>query len=359
MKICLLAPAKSIHTQRIARSLSHNGHCVSVLTFHPAPIGQIEVLTIKPSLPGFGKLNYLLGSAGIKSMLNRLQPDILHAHYMSSYGFAAGLIGFRPYVLSVWGTDIFAFPKTFPGAKILTRSLLNRPNLVMSTSRIMAEEARKYTKNKVIVTPFGIDCKHFSPSQIQPHDGEIIIGMVKALEPQYGHEYLLKAFRIVLDRLPHLNIKLELVGKGSLREKFRKLAKSLGISSNVEFTGFLPNHSLPDKYRRFTIAVFPSVVQESFGVALLEAQACGVPVVATKVGGFPEVVDDGKTGLLVPARDAAALAQAIVDIITDSRLRHQMSVNARQFVCQNYPWESTIRIFENAYSELISAKCAG
>lgn len=353
MRICLLAPATSTHTQRIAKSLAELKHKVTILTFHYAKIDGIDVIPICQGLGWLGKIRYPLSFICVRKAIKKISPDILHAHYMSSYGLAAAMAGFRPYILSVWGTDIFAFAKKNLFAKYLSGYILKRSDLIMSTSEIMGKEVAKYTNKRVIITPFGIDCDKFKPNdKTTVNNDEILIGIVKSLEYKYGHEYLLKAFKMVLDMLPSKNIRLEILGAGSLERKLKDLARFLGIDCQVSFRGHILNDDLPSEYNKFAIAVFPSVVQESFGVSLLEAQACGVPVVASAVGGFHEVVKDGQTGLLVPPRDTEALARAICALINDEKLRNVMSGNARGFVCNNYRWEKTVQKFETAYWEL-------
>ncbi|MGC8870836.1 MAG: glycosyltransferase, partial [Brevinematia bacterium] len=111
MKICLLAPANSVHTLKIAYSLKESNNDVFIISFHKPRVKDLEILYIPPIMSPLGKLNYLLHIPKIKKILEQSHPDILHAHYVSSYGFVGSLLNYHPFIVSVWGSDIFNFPK--------------------------------------------------------------------------------------------------------------------------------------------------------------------------------------------------------------------------------------------------------
>jgi glycosyltransferase involved in cell wall biosynthesis len=191
----------------------------------------------------------------------------------------------------------------------------------------------------------------FKPSQ-KPKDfpDQFRIGFVKALSRKYGPDYLIKAMPKICKSVP--NAKLVIIGKDIevMNNKLRNLASQLGVAERVEFAGFIPKEQIPQVMNSFDVLVNPSIVNESFGVAVLEAEACGVPVVATNVGGVPEVCVDGKTGFLVPAKDADALAEKIILLAKDPALRQRLGTEGRNFVLKNYYWEDnvdkTLKLFE-------------
>jgi len=357
MKVCLLAPGNSVHTLKIAYSLREEGHEVLVLSFHEPKTKDQFIEYIEPLFPPLGKLNYIANVRRIKRIVNDFRPDILHAHYVSSYGFVGSLLDYHPFIISVWGSDIFDFPKTSSFHKYLVKSALAKADFILSISNIMALETKKYTNKEVFVTPFGVDCEVFKPlPQLKPKD-KIIIGTIKALKPKYGIEYLIRAFKILSDRHPDMPFELWIGGDGYLRKDLEELTRSLGIYHKVKFLGYIPHQEVPKYLNAFAVSVSVSVSEsESFGVAVVEAEACGVPVVVSNVGGLPEVVKDGETGFIVPARNPEATAEAIEKILIDSELKRKLSINARNFVLKEYNWNDNVQLIIDIYRKAVQLR---
>jgi glycosyltransferase involved in cell wall biosynthesis len=349
MRICLLAPASSVHTSRIAVSLAARGLKVTVATFHPGSIPGVEVLAIPRVAAGPGKLGYLLAAPLAKRLVAKLNPDILHAHYLSSYGAVGGWCRFHPFVVSAWGSDVFDFPRRGRLNRWLICRALDRADAILSTSRFMADEVGLYTDKDVAVTPFGVDTGLFRPDLAAKPGQATLIGSVKALEPQYGMDTVIRAFAELAGKKRKRSLRLEIVGRGSQADKLKDLAGRLALGGLVSFPGFIDHRELPSSFNRYSVAAFGSVCQESFGVSLLEAQACGVPVVASDLGGFREVVRDGETGLLVPPGDHRAMAAAIGELLGDERKRKRFARAAREFVVKEYPWDRTVDLLTEIY----------
>lgn len=352
MKICLLAPASSVHTQRIASSLAERRLEVTVITFHPAVIPGVAVVPLAaPQV----KIGYLAAIPRARRMVAELAPDIIHAHYLSSYGTVGSWCGRRPFIVSVWGSDIFDFPRRNRMNRWLVKHALGRADYILSTSRFMAGEVQRYTEKEVQVTPFGVDALLFRPLPGRKMGKENVIGTVKALETQYGIDTVIRALAELAGSGVGRSMRLEIVGRGSQQGKLRLLAKLLGVDHLVNFTGPVEHRELPRHFNRYTVAAYGSTCQESFGVSLLEAQACGVPVVASDVGGFREVVHDGATGLLVPPGDHRAMAAAIGELLEDRGMRRRFSRAAREFVAAEYPWKKTVDLFMDLYHQMLSS----
>lgn len=355
MKICLLAPANSVHTLKIAYSLKDKGYEILILSFHKPICKDLEVVYIPPVNILLGKLNYLVNILKVRNIINTFRPDILHAHYVSSYGLVGALLYYRPFIVSVWGSDIYDFPKKSPIHKYFVKYTLNKADFILSTSNVMSVETKKYTNKKIFVTPFGVDCEKFKPMpELKPKD-KIIIGTIKALKPKYGIDILIKAFNILVKKYPNMPLELWIGGDGYLRENLVNLTINLGISDRVKFLGYIPHEEVPKYFNMFSVSVSVSD-SESFGVAVLEAQACGVPVVVSNVGGLPEVVRDGETGFIVPPRDPEAIAESIERLLLDKKLRTKFSVNARRFVLENYNWKNNFNEIIKVYKEAVFYK---
>jgi L-malate glycosyltransferase len=135
---------------------------------------------------------------------------------------------------------------------------------------------------------------------------------------------------------------LRIVGGGPEMEALHQLASFLGLSSVTTFVGQVDYSSVPGELNRLTVAAFPSRANESFGCAVVEALACGVPVVASDVDGFTEVLGGGQFGVLVHRDDPRALAVALRELITSSKRRNTLSDNGRRMVTERYEWSSCL-----------------
>jgi len=320
-------------------------------------VKDINVVYLSPIIPILGKLNYFLNLYKIKRVVQRFCPDILHAHYVSSYGLMGSFLNYHPFIVSVWGGDIFYFPRKSFLHKYFVKRTLKKADFVLSTSNVMALETSKYTDKEIFVTPFGVDCEKFKPMpELKPKD-KIIIGTVKTLEPKYGIEYLIRAFKILSLNHPEIHLELHVAGKGSLEDRLKKLSKELAIEDKVKFLGFIDHSKIPDVLNTFSVYVAVSIEEsESFGVAVVEAEACGVPVVVSNIGGLPEVVKDGETGFIVPPKNPQATAEAIERILLDEKFRQRLSINARKFVLEKYDWEENFKVITEIYKKAISSK---
>ena len=135
----------------------------------------------------------------------------------------------------------------------------------------------------------------------------------------------------------------------------KELVKELNLEDSVEFLGRIPLNEVSNVFNSFDIAVFPSL-RESFGVAAVEAQACGIPVIVTSVGGHPEVVINDKTGIIVESENSRQISDAILKLLNDENLRKSMSIEGRNFVKENYEINLNFNAIEDIYKEILNIK---
>ena len=342
MKILFLAPANNYHTVKWCDYFVSQGDDVSVISFFPGTIPNVKVYHIDCGIDAGNsdgkKLKYLLQSTKITKIAKDIDPDVISVHYASSYGAAAALSGLKGYYLSVWGADVYSFPRRSALHRALIRYSLRRASYVMSTSRAMARETEKYTSKKVFVTPFGVKMDVFSPAKrTRTEDADLVIGTVKALEHKYGIEYILKAAAVVLEREPDMDLKIRISGKGSCEEEYKSLCRQLGLEKITEWLGFIPQESAAVEWANMDVAVIPSVEDsESFGVAAIEAESCAVPVIISDVPGLMEATDPGNTSIVVKRKDENGIADAIIRLSRDKDLRKKMGESGREYVKNNY-----------------------
>ena len=356
MKVLILSEGNSPHTIKWVNALSNRGikiHLISLTSFGSSKYSKSQNLTFEyMNISGeltnktdgsYAKISYLKTIRRIRESIKIFKPDILHSHYASSYGLLGALTNFHPFIISAWGADIYNFPRKSLLHKLLLQYNLKNADAILSTSKAMAVEISRYVKAKIHITPFGIDLEKFKPKKIKkPFDDEsIVIGTVKTLEAHYGIEYLIHAFYLLKNRINNKNLRLLIVGTGSQEKYLKRLCMELNIQKDVQFTGFIDNKVIQDYHNMLDIAVYPSL-NESFGVAVLESCACEKPVVVSDCPGFKEVVEDGKTGIIVPRKNTIKFVAAIEHLVTNEEMRMQLGENGRKMVERFYSLDDSV-----------------
>jgi glycosyltransferase involved in cell wall biosynthesis len=359
LKIAILANIASIHTIRWANALSEKGNDVLLITQHRGANLLIERVKLN-YLPFRGDKGYFLNVPFLRMILKKQQPHLLHVHYASGYGTLGSLSGFHPYILSVWGSDVYDFPYKSSLRMALIKRNLKVADLIVSTSHAMAKQTRQICEgvSKIHVTPFGIDINTFKPDKSRKNKDIITIGTVKTLSFIYGIDILIRGFAEARNALMKSDnciaskLRLLIVGSGENRDSLKQLVESLNITCVTEFTGAVDHARVPDYLNKIDIYVAASR-SESFGVSILEASACSLPVIVTSVGGLLEVVEDGITGIIIPKDDHHALAKAIEKLVINENLRRLMGQAGRQRVIDRYLWDDSVSIMEEVYKRAI------
>lgn len=362
MKVAFLAPGNVVHTQRWATSLAARGVDLLLLTQH-APADWLVPSGVRlQMLPFEGNKGYFLNATAARRALRGYDPDLINCHYASGYGTLASLCGRRPSLLSVWGSDVYDFPYQSAVAGRIVRHNLRLADRIASTSHVMAEQVRRLVPElgAIEITPFGVECDRFIPMPQQRDGGAITIGTVKTLADKYGIDTLIDAFAALLLEASSLpaelreRLRLLLVGDGPERAALEARVDALGLRKRVTFAGKVQHSDVPAWLNRLDIYVAASRLDsESFGVAIIEASSCELPVVVSDAGGLPEVVRDGVTGLVVPRNDSAALSAALARLVVDAELRARMGKAGRALVQREYEWERCVDHMLECYAKLV------
>lgn len=359
MKICYLSDINSVHTHKWINFFKSKSYDIHVISLSPGEYEGVTVhsLEVNENLVRqkveSGKIEYLKKIRKVKKLVEEIKPDILHAHYATSYGLLGAMTNFHPFIISVWGSDVYEFPiKSFLHKSILKHNL-KKADYILSTSNVMKEETKKYTHKDIKVTPFGVDTNKFIPPINEKKiKDEIIIGTIKSLEQLYGIEFLIRAFSKVKNANENLVLKLRIGGRGSQEEYLKKLCIELDIDKDVTFLGFLSEKEVINEFQSFDIAVFPSIF-ESFGVAALEAQACEVPVVVSDAGGLMESTKPNVTSLVAKKESVDSLYNEIQKLVHNQKLRKDMGIAARKFVEENYDITNNFNDIDLIYKDIL------
>ena len=359
MRVLFLADINSSHVQKWVTSLANSGFEIFVFTLSPCISNWSQKKNIRVFYAPYGhtknnnlvsKLSYLRNVFFLKKCIAEIKPDIVHAHYATSYGLLGNLAGFRPLIISVWGSDVLDFPaKSFIHSYILSRNLKSA-FAVCSTSNSLTKEVLRLTGIKAVQIPFGVDTSVFKPdnSQHPVPSTTITIGTIKALESIYRIDLLLASFAMVKAKFDSLNLKLLLVGDGSLMNELKLMAEKLGISNDVVFAGKIAYDHIVDYHNAIDIFVNVSSY-ESFGVSVLESSACSKPVIVTNTEGLNEVVVDKETGYLVSLGNVNDVAEKLEWLVSDVHLRISLGERGRKFVKRNYEWKNCVEQMKDLY----------
>ncbi|MBK9283702.1 MAG: glycosyltransferase [Sphingobacteriaceae bacterium] len=360
MKVLLLSDTYSEHTEKWALGLADLGIQIGLFSFnkasyewynHPNITVYFEPDKEINAESTLTKLSYLKYVKILKKIIKQFNPDILHAHYATSYGLVGALSGFKPFILSVWGSDVYDFPKKSKLHKKVFQYNLKKAQVLMSTSEVMKLELSKYTSKPVIVTPFGVDTKKFSRSSHESEKDDIIkIGTIKPIEEKYGIKYIIEAAELVKNKYSDKKFKFYLIGRSFNEEMYKTLIRDKNLESVFELTGRISFNEIAKWHNKLDIFLNVSIDDsESFGVATVEAMCCETPVIVTDVGGLKEVVGEGKFGKVIPKMNAQALFEAISDIVENPIQSDKIAKEARLHVLDKYDWNNNLALMVEQY----------
>ncbi|WP_424355715.1 glycosyltransferase family 4 protein [Methanobacterium sp. MBAC-LM] len=297
--------------------------------------------------------------------------DIAHAHYNMPYSDYSALRYAKknkvPFVVTYHadaqesgGNPIRNWAQMIYNRSLL-KNVLNGADVIIATSKSYIDESKFLGdyRDKIEVIPNGINLEEFDIKLGKeecrdklglPHDKKIILffGNIVAYK---GPHILLKAFSKVKNQFK--DVKLVFAGRGEMQGELTKLAAELGIKNDIMFTGYVDEGLKPFYYKCADIFCLPSITMaEAFGIVNLEAMACGIPVISSKLGGIPDVVVDRETGLLVNPEDEESLAESLMFLLENEDIARKMGNNGKKKV-EEYSWKKIAEKTQGIYERLI------
>lgn len=351
MKIIFLGSASSIHTLRWVNNFSKVFVNSEIILLSLHSINQKFSKKIKLiKLPYKAPYGYLLNYFYVKNIIHEFKPHIVHSFYATGYGFLARISFHKKIIISLWGSDILLFPKKTIVHYNLLKFILSGAKFLTSTSKCMIDEFKKMNlRKKVYHIPIGINVKNFNFHSNK--NDKIILGTIKSLEKVYGIDILIKIFYEFTKRT-EFDSELHIYGKGEELLNLSKLAQDLGIEKKVIFKGFIESALVPSALNSLDIFLAFSR-SESFGVSVIEASSCCLPVVVSNVNGFKETVIDKKTGFIFNTDNVNEIVNKLIDLSLDEDLRIKIGQNGREYIKSTYSNERMkINLF-NFYNEII------
>lgn len=319
------------------------------------------------------------GTLNLYKLLRRERIDLIHTHLYGAnlVGRLAGRLRRIPVISSLHNPDyepsvLQDNPRLSP-VKLNMLRMLDRVSCAIGHPRFIA--VSDYVRRSAItflgipparaqVIYNAVDPKDFEPTERSGRlRAELGIGMndpvvlcVARLDPQKGLRYLIDATPALVSRFPSLRVLLVGGGPPAIRDSLVKLAERSGVAAHVMFLGIQPN--VQDYLQLCDVFVLPSLY-EGLGIALVEAMAAGRPCVATRVGAIPEVVDEGRSGMLVSPGDPAGLATAITRLLEAPALRREMGEGGRRIVLERFNVHRNIQELEELYRRVLKTRSHG
>ena len=301
-------------------------------------------------------------------LLTKKEYHIVHTHNSKAgiLGRFAANICRVPIIIHTQHSCVFKYgtlnciqKKFYYLLELLSAKFTDKIIYVTESLRKTFIDAKISSENDSVAIYSGIDVEKFrininvaeKKKELGLNNNEFVVGIISRLEQGKGNELVIESIPKIIQEVA--NIKFVFVGKGELKDDLIKLADSCGVEDQVVFLGL--REDVPELLQVFDIVCLASLY-EGMGMVLLEAQAAGRPVVATKIGGIIDIVNENKSGFLVPSKDTDALAEAIKKIAQDSHLKSQMSQEARRFVDYRFSGAKMVVDIINVYEELIFKK---
>lgn len=359
MRICYLADGQSIHTKKWIGYFAQKGYDVHLLTFNTTD--QIDGVHVH-NLRYRSRLAYLSRILAVRKAVKEINPDILHAHYVSTYGVYGALTSFRPFVVSAWGSDVLIDPRRSLIKKCLVEYVLNRADLItvdssLSTRSVIEDFGAEEKKAKLII--HGVDLRAFHPienredfkkAQGIPQSYRVVIS-TRCLNPIYDVGTFIKAIPYVIDK--YLNACFLIVGDGILRRQLEELTCRLGIAEKVRFVGLISNEKMPEYLGASDIYVSTSL-SDTRSISLLEAMACALPVVGTDLEGNRELMKDGVNGFTFSEGDFEGLAEKILFLLENEDIRKKFGLANRRIAEREGDYEKEMSRMGKLYKELVA-----
>lgn len=341
MRICLIADATSVHTQRWASFFVKHGDEVHLITYNPPiePIAGVH-LHVLYSMSSNLYIAFPFRHLKIMRIVNKIKPDIVHAHFITKFGFHGALLGFHPLVMSAWGSDVLVIPYWSKMLWYFTKFSLRKADMIFATSidsENILVSVFGIDKDKIKMIPFGVDTELFKPKRDEKIADDVYVLSNRNFSPIYDIQTFVHAIPLAIKE--NNNLKFILIGSGPEEDNIRTLVDKLDVADYVTFIGKIANSKMP-KYLNSADIYVSTSLSDTTPVSVSEAMACGLPCIVSDVGGVKEVISDGNNGFLFQPGDYNLLAKIIVDLSSDIEKRKMIGNNARQTIIEKLNWNN-------------------
>ena len=349
------------YVYNISKNLIKKGHSITVLCATKEGQDKTEILDgIKVIRQ---KQDFIISNTAIKlnlyftlsKLLKKDKYDLINAHtpvpYYADIASYASKKNKVPFILTYHaGSLIKGKPVIDTISKvyqILEKRMLKNATKIITVTDFVKEKYLRNHKEKIVIISPGVDTHRFVPKDSTKKEGLLFVGQLNEGHKWKGLKYLLDAMAL----LPK-DIKLTVVGDGNLLSFYKTYAESKKL--NVEFKGKISDNDLIVQLQISKILILPSYsTAESFGMVLIEAMACGTPVIGSDIGGIPYVIKENETGLLVEPKNPKSIAKTIEKLYNDKQLWDKLKENGIKEVKEKYNWKIIVGKTEKAFKSVI------
>ena len=362
MRLCLIANPNSIHTQRWVRYFVERGHEVHLigekpLTSAPPQGARFYDLTQQVNLR---KARYLVWAQAVHRLVRTIRPDVLHAHQVASAGWLGAAASYHPFLVTSWGSDLLVGARRSAAQRQLARWVLRRADRITCVSQDLAQAALALgaPPERVEVVSWGVDTGifHSAPPGLLPAGPPIVLS-IRAMRPLYNPLDIARAIPAVLAQAPEARFVIRTYnGDSNLLAQVRSLIDLAGVAAAVEYVDELPDdRAIAELYRRAAVAVS---VPSSDGTpqSVLEAMACGAVPVLSDLPSLREWVDEDREAFLVPVGDSAAIASAVIRLLTEPDLRSRIRAAGSDLIRRRWDSQVLMQRCEEIYQQLAGGR---
>jgi glycosyltransferase involved in cell wall biosynthesis len=361
MKIAYLSHGHSVYDLRFLAKMVERGHRPYLLSYWPSKV-NIDIPGVKHIHYhlGFPRVKILPAILHLKRMLDEIKPDILHTGFLQHHGFYGALTDFHPTLSMPYGSDVLLEIDRSWRGRMMAKFTLQRADMITCDCELVKKkivELAGCSAEKVVVFPWGIDLDTFRPAKTTSKVRETlgwgdkkILVMTRQFRPIYGIECFIDALPLVMREMPE--IRVILVGAGPLENAYRQRIGKLGLDNYVHFAGWLDETNMADHLNAADIYVSTSL-SDGTSASLLEALACGLPVVVSNAPVNFEWVENGVNGFVVPRKDSIVLAERLVTLLRDEPLRQRMGQRNLGIALERADWEKNFDVLEGIYKHLV------
>lgn len=367
LKICYIADANSVHTKRWLKYFVNRGHKIHLIPLadYNKKISGVIYHNLKIKFKTIPKLQIIEKAIRSKKLIKRISPDIIHGHYVPGGGYLSYLSGFKPLIVTAWGSDIYSYRKQTLIRRILTKRTLQNADLITVDSNDLRSKAIKLgaSEEKSYIIQFGVDTKLFHPGhnvsslkrKLEIKDDEKVIFSPRMMKPIYNIDNIVRTFKLL--RKNFSNLKLILKSYLEKDEGYKKyietLVKKLGVREQTIFLGEIEYSTMAKLYNLSDVIVSISST-DGTPMSVLEAMACGCNIVASNIPSLQEWIKDGWNGYLVNVEDPEEISRKIEKCLFIKFDEHQKIIDRNlNIIKEKADYYSNMKRMEELYYDLM------
>ena len=343
MRLCIIANPNSIHVRRWVRHFQRRGFDVHLIGAKPrieavpAGITFHDSMTF-PAIPG---VQYLAAARKTRQIVNQIQPDVIHAHFVDGGGWLAAATGFHPFILTAHGSDLLSLSTQSLAFRQLSQWALNCADYVTCVSKQLYSTALSLgvDASKVELLPMGVDLDLFHPHGDAAEQPDLtkgrtgpLITNLRAIKSIYNPHDFARAIPLVLKNVPDARFAIFKAGADpELLAEFQSIVTQHGASNSVHYIERVEDNKMAALLRDSTVAV-SIASSDGTPMSVQEAMACGTPLILGKIPSFDGWITNNNNALLIPLHNPDELSKAIVRLLGNTQLRKELSYQGLSFI---------------------------